>query len=260
MPLYLAFMHTGRGIKVLEINSRPGDPEIINLLALIQDDFVDVCFKMIEGNLTSIKMEKAASVLTYKVPLDYGGYSEVFPDKADKAAANTPVDLSKAQALTKKYGGRIRVYPGSMETRDGKNYALKSRAVGVLGIGESIEEARKISLEGAKAISGGALVEPNRRCLKAAYCKSHQSHGEFEAQGVKRIFISDCEGPISKNDNAFELAANFIPNGDKLFTNISKYDDVLADVLNKPGYTAGSTLKLILPFFKAYGVTDKHDG
>lgn len=157
VPLYLAFMHTGHGIKVLENNSRPGDPEIINLLALIQDDFVDVCLKMIEGNLTSIKLEKAASVLTYKVPLDYGGYAEVFPKKADKTAVNTPVDLSKAYALTKKYGSRIRIYPGSMETRDGKNYALKSRAVGVLGIGESIEEARSISLEGTKAISGGAL-------------------------------------------------------------------------------------------------------
>jgi len=74
---------------------------------------------------------------------------------------------------------------------------------------------------------------------------------------VKRIFISDCEGPISKNDNAFELAANFIPNGDKLFANISRYDDVLADILRKPGYSAGSTLKLILPFFKAHGITDK---
>jgi energy-converting hydrogenase A subunit R len=74
---------------------------------------------------------------------------------------------------------------------------------------------------------------------------------------VKRIFISDCEGPISKNDNAFELASNFIPNGDKLFVNVSRYDDVLADVLHKPGYSAGATLKLILPFFKAYGVTDR---
>ncbi len=74
---------------------------------------------------------------------------------------------------------------------------------------------------------------------------------------MKRIIISDCEGPISKNDNAFELSANFIPNGDKLFTNMSKYDDVLVDVLHKPGYSAGSTLKLMLPFFKAYGVTDK---
>jgi phosphoribosylamine-glycine ligase len=157
VPLYLAFMHTGHGIKVLENNSRPGDPEIINLLALIQDDFVDLCFKMIEGNLTSVKLEKAASVLTYKAPLDYGGYAEVFPNQADKAAVNTPVDLSKACALTKKYGNNIRIYPASMETRDGKNYALKSRAVGVLGIGRSIEEARSISLEGTKAIAGGAL-------------------------------------------------------------------------------------------------------
>ncbi len=74
---------------------------------------------------------------------------------------------------------------------------------------------------------------------------------------MKRIFISDCEGPISKNDNAFEITAHFVPNGDKLFTLISKYDDVLADVLKKPNYSAGSTLKLILPFLKAYGFTDR---
>jgi energy-converting hydrogenase A subunit R len=73
---------------------------------------------------------------------------------------------------------------------------------------------------------------------------------------VKRIFVSDCEGPIAKNDNAFELAENFIPNGGTFFANISKYDDVLADVLHKPDYSAGSTLRLILPFFKAYGLTD----
>ena len=74
---------------------------------------------------------------------------------------------------------------------------------------------------------------------------------------MKRVFISDCEGPISKNDNAFEVTARFVPDGDKLFSLISKYDDALADVLKKPGYSAGSTLKLILPFLKAYGVTDR---
>ena len=73
---------------------------------------------------------------------------------------------------------------------------------------------------------------------------------------MKHIFISDCEGPISKNDNAFEVAAHFVPDGDKLFRVISKYDDVLADVLKRPDYSAGGTLKLILPFLKAYGVTD----
>lgn len=73
---------------------------------------------------------------------------------------------------------------------------------------------------------------------------------------MKRVFISDCEGPISKNDNAFEITSFYVPNGDKLFTVISKYDDVLADVLKRPNYKAGDTLKLILPFLKAYDVTD----
>jgi energy-converting hydrogenase A subunit R len=74
---------------------------------------------------------------------------------------------------------------------------------------------------------------------------------------VKKVFISDCEGPISKNDNAFEITTHFVPNGNKLFTLISRYDDVLADVVKKPGYKAGDTLKLVLPFLKAYGVTDQ---
>jgi energy-converting hydrogenase A subunit R len=78
---------------------------------------------------------------------------------------------------------------------------------------------------------------------------------------VKRVFISDCEGPISRNDNAFELTGHYVPEGTRLFTIISRYDDVLADVLKRSGYKAGDTLKLILPFLKAYGITDQkmHD-
>ncbi len=72
-----------------------------------------------------------------------------------------------------------------------------------------------------------------------------------------RVFVTDCEGPISKNDNAFELMSRIVPNGDRLFSLISCYDDVLADIVKKPGYKAGDTLRLILPFLKAYGATNK---
>jgi phosphoribosylamine-glycine ligase len=41
--------------------------------------------------------------------------------------------------------------------REGKLYALKSRAIAVLGVGEEIEVARQISVEGIKTISGGGL-------------------------------------------------------------------------------------------------------
>jgi len=76
------------------------------------------------------------------------------------------------------------------------------------------------------------------------------------SQKNPRIFVTDCEGPISKNDNAFELTSSFVPDGDSFFALISKYDDVLADVVKKPGYKAGDTLRLILPFLKAYDSTD----
>jgi energy-converting hydrogenase A subunit R len=72
-----------------------------------------------------------------------------------------------------------------------------------------------------------------------------------------RIFVTDCEGPISKNDNAMELAASFVPQGEQFFSLLSKYDDFLADVERRPGYKAGDTLRLILPFLKAFGATDK---
>jgi energy-converting hydrogenase A subunit R len=73
----------------------------------------------------------------------------------------------------------------------------------------------------------------------------------------RRIFITDCEGPITKNDNAAELAEAFIPKGDVFFRKISLYDDYLAEVLHKPGYKAGDTLRLILPFFKAFGLDNR---
>lgn len=65
----------------------------------------------------------------------------------------------------------------------------------------------------------------------------------------------DCEGPITQNDNAFELCEAYIPHGGDFFARISRYDDYLAFVERRQGYKAGDTLKLVLPFLKAYGVT-----
>jgi len=74
----------------------------------------------------------------------------------------------------------------------------------------------------------------------------------------KKFFVSDCEGPLSVNDNAFELAAHFIPQGERFFKIVSRYDDILVDEIKRPGYNAGDTLKLILPFLKAYGANNQN--
>ena len=157
IPLYVAFMHSAQGPKILEINSRGGDPEIQTIMPLLEDDFVDVCYKMIEGNLSSLKLRPSSSVLIYKVPPNYGGYKERFPDRVVENETGTPIDLSKAKALSEKYGDNFRIYPGSMELRDGKNYALGSRTVCCIGISETVEQAREISLDAINSISGGAL-------------------------------------------------------------------------------------------------------
>ncbi len=34
---------------------------------------------------------------------------------------------------------------------------------------------------------------------------------------MKRLFVTDCEGPLSLNDNAYEIAKEFIPEGDEFF-------------------------------------------
>ncbi|MGA1842112.1 MAG: hypothetical protein ACMUIU_15945 [bacterium] len=74
---------------------------------------------------------------------------------------------------------------------------------------------------------------------------------------IRGLVAIDCEGPLTKNDNALELSKNFLPDGERLFTQLSRYDDILASMVKRPGYRAGNTLKLICPFFRAFGILNQ---
>jgi len=161
IPFYVAFMHSADGPKILEINSRGGDPEIINVMPVIDEDFVEICFRMIDGNLKNIRFKKKATVVTYKVPPTYGGFNKRFPERVKNDEIDTPVDLAKTYKIVEKNPDKLRVYTGSMELRGELTYTLKSRAVACVGIGNTIKEARENSLDGIKAISGGALWNRN---------------------------------------------------------------------------------------------------
>ena len=178
IPFYAAFIHTSTGPKILEVNSRPGDPEIMNILPILDGDFVEICYNMIDGNLGKVNFKKQATVVTYKVPPDYGGYATVFPDKIN-VEDETSIDLSGAEKLVQNKPNNYRVYPGSMELRDGENFALGSRTVAVVGIGDNIEEARNRSLEGIAAIQGGSLWNRNDIALKAHIAKSVKNMKEL---------------------------------------------------------------------------------
>jgi phosphoribosylamine--glycine ligase len=183
IPFYVAFIHSGKGPKILENNSRPGDPEILNLLPILKDDFIDVCFKILDGNLTRVEFEEKATVATYEAPPNYGGFKDVFPQQVEWNDVNKPIDMIAAQALTKKYRDNIRIYPASMELRNKETYAsLTSRTVCLVGIENDIESARRISLEGVKAIEGGALWHRTDIASKEHIAKSVEHMRELRSR------------------------------------------------------------------------------
>lgn len=154
MPIYAGFMLTRDGVKVLEINSRPGDPEWQVLQPLMIEDFADVLMRMKEGRLGDVRFRSNAAVALYKVPQTYGGRGQ---------QGDTRIDLSEAYKLAEQYGGdpaRLSIYPGSMKLNDdGTTHTLSSRTVCSVGVGrggeeEQIENARKTAQKGLNAIEG----------------------------------------------------------------------------------------------------------
>lgn len=145
--LYDAIMHTGGGFKVLERNSRGGNTELINLLTTITDDFVDVCYRMLDGSLKGIRFGRTASVVTCAVPASYG-------TAAPAPAADEAIDLSGAYGLSEGSRGRVRVFPMDMRIEGGECLLGRSRSVAVVGLGSTLEGARRASLRGAESLAG----------------------------------------------------------------------------------------------------------
>ena len=165
VPFYVAVMHTAKGPRILEINSRPGDPEILNILPIMKDDFVDVCYAILDGSLTRVQTENKATVATYKVPPTYGGREKEY-------TGDHRIDLQGANAA--EHERSLRLYPGSLELRNNEAYALSSRTVAAVGIGDSVEEARQRSLTGLGLIKGGNLWNRNDVASASSIQKSIQ--------------------------------------------------------------------------------------
>ncbi len=69
------------------------------------------------------------------------------------------------------------------------------------------------------------------------------------------IIFFDLEGPLSPQDNAYNLMKLF-PGGDKIFQIISRYDDLLT-LEQRPGYEPGDTLALIAPFLVFHRISEQ---
>ena len=72
---------------------------------------------------------------------------------------------------------------------------------------------------------------------------------------MSRFICFDLEGPLSPQDNAYELMKLF-PQGDRVFEIISRYDDLLT-LEERPDYEPGDTLALIVPFLLYHGIGEE---
>ena len=139
--LFGGFIAVRDGIRVIEYNARFGDPEALNILPLLNSDFVDICQGILSGELTKdmVSFQKKATVCKYITPEGYPenknqrGEEVSFPDMPENG----------------------RIYYGDIpEDDDGTLRLGGSRTAGIVGIGNTIEEAEQTAEELCKKVEG----------------------------------------------------------------------------------------------------------
>jgi phosphoribosylamine--glycine ligase len=137
--LYGSFIATAKGISVIEFNARFGDPESLNVLTILESDFLSLCQSMVHGTLASypIKFSHAATVCKYRVPKGY-------PDKPIKDKIINVANVKNKSHL----------YLGSVEAKENELIALGSRAAAYVGVGNTLSEAEALAEEEMQNIQG----------------------------------------------------------------------------------------------------------
>ena len=137
--LYGGFIATAEGVKLIEYNARLGDPEAMNVLPLLESDFVDICNGIVEGNLhqKDISFRNQATVCKYAVP-------EGYPDSPVKGE---PIDVS---AIT----DTSQLYYASVDVKNGQLTEAGSRTVAYVGLADTLDEAEAKAETEISKVSG----------------------------------------------------------------------------------------------------------
>lgn len=126
--MYGGFIVTADGVRLIEYNARFGDPEALNALPLLNTNFVHVCEAVIHGDLLQLPVEfqKKATVCKYIVP---EGYPE-------NPAKGQPIEIGNIP-------DNVRMYYASVDQTPEGLVLCSSRAIGLVAIADTIENAEK---------------------------------------------------------------------------------------------------------------------
>jgi len=144
--LYGQFMLTREGPKVVEFNARFGDPEAMNVLSILDSDFSVICEKMAGGGISpaDASFASAATVCKYVVPEGYG----VKPMAGEMIKVDEKAIADEGAVL----------YYANVNEKDGNLYTTTSRAAGIVGVADSIEEAEVTAERAIRHVSGRIAV------------------------------------------------------------------------------------------------------
>lgn len=126
--LYGQFMATAKGVKVIEYNVRLGDPEAINMMALLDSDVAELMQAIAEGQLEErlARFAKKSSLCKYLVPASYPGNS--------KEHVEIDIDLDEIE-----HEGFSIIF-ASIIQNGAVLESLGSRTLALIGLGEHISE------------------------------------------------------------------------------------------------------------------------
>ena len=134
--LYGQFMYTDDGVRMIEFNSRFGDPEAMNVLSLLVNDLAQIGDRIIDGNLVTPKFKNEATCCVYIVPEGY------------------PVNPIADQPLKIEVSPGTDLYYAAVYEKDKVIYTTRSRATAILAKGTSVAEARTKTYSEIPKISG----------------------------------------------------------------------------------------------------------
>ena len=134
--LYFGLMKTKDGMKVIEYNSRFGDPETQVILPMLKTDLMEIFEAVVDERLSEIKVEWETGACVCVV-MASGGY----PEHYEKGKAITFGDLDEGF-----------VYHAGTALKDGKIVTSGGRVLGVCAKGETIEDARQKAYKNVEKI------------------------------------------------------------------------------------------------------------
>jgi len=130
------------GPTIIEMYSRFGDPEAVNVLPLLKTDLVEICNAIIDEKLNRIKIEfeEHATVVKAVAP-------EGYPEKRQLAKGH-PISVDE-HAISNE---GVKMYWGSVDIVNGHYVTGGSRCVEFLGVADEIPKASMVAEKGVRYV------------------------------------------------------------------------------------------------------------